>query len=129
MGKSPIRSAKNNAHTLSATSFTSAAQGWTFPSGHALNALVVYGVLAWSVLESVRSRSARAFVVAGAATLILAIGFTRVYFGAHSLSEVVTGYFAGSVWLVACIVAYRQLAVILPRVTRSTGDDLVPVSG
>lgn len=95
------------AHSLSATSFTSAAQSWSFPSGHALNALVVYGILACLVIEQTIGRRTRFWIAGIAVALVAVIGFTRMYLGVHSLSDVVTGYAAGGVWLAVCVAAYR----------------------
>jgi membrane-associated phospholipid phosphatase len=35
--------------------------------------------------------------------LVFAIGFSRLYLGAHYFSDVMAGYFAGTFWLVLCI--------------------------
>src|SRR5204863_9981679 len=51
---------------------------WSFPSGHAMESLIGYGMLAYMLLVLLpESRARRPVVVIGAATLILAIGFTR----------------------------------------------------
>src|SRR5437016_3333732 len=42
-------------------------------------------------------------VVLGAALLIIAIGFSRLYLGVHYFSDVVGGYAAGVLWLSACV--------------------------
>jgi membrane-associated phospholipid phosphatase len=77
---------------------------YSFPSGHAMESLVVYGVLAYfAVLALVRSWRARTAVVFGAALLVLLIGFSRLYLGVHYFSDVVAGYAAGGVWLSALI--------------------------
>jgi undecaprenyl-diphosphatase len=79
------------------------AQGWSFPSGHAMGSLVAYGMLAYLLILHLRSLRAKAAVVAGALLLVLAIGFTRLYLGVHYFSDVVAGYAAGTVWLAVCI--------------------------
>ena len=77
---------------------------WSFPSGHAMVSLIAYGMLAYLlvVLWSNR-RSTRISIVLGAALLIVAIGFSRLYLGVHYFSDVVGGYAAGVLWLSACI--------------------------
>jgi len=79
-------------------------QGWSFPSGHAMGSLIVFGMLAYLlILLGPRNRRAQVAIVGGATLLILAIGLSRLYLGAHYFSDVVGGYAAGMLWLSACI--------------------------
>jgi len=66
--------------------------------------LIAYGMLAY-VLIILRSRSHRSrLVIVGLTTLlVLTIGLSRLYLGAHYFSDVVGGYAAGMLWLSACI--------------------------
>jgi undecaprenyl-diphosphatase len=75
---------------------------WGFPSGHAMGALIGYGLLAYLMLLLPRPR-ARVVAVVLLAALILAIGFSRLYLGVHYLSDVLGGFAAGMVWLAAWI--------------------------
>jgi undecaprenyl-diphosphatase len=77
--------------------------GWSFPSGHSMGSFVVYGMLAYLIVLSVRQRAARNALVSALTLLVLAIGFSRVYLGAHWPSDVVGGFLAGTVWLTLCI--------------------------
>src|SRR5437879_8881372 len=77
---------------------------WSFPSGHALASLIGYGMLAYVLtLLWIHRRSAQIAVVLGAALLIIAIGFSRLYLGVHYFSDGVGGFAAGVLWLSACI--------------------------
>ena len=77
---------------------------WSFPSGHAMVALIGYGMLAYVlVVLGIRRRALQIAVVLGAAALIVAIGLSRLYLGVHYFSDVVGGYAAGAVWLSATI--------------------------
>jgi undecaprenyl-diphosphatase len=78
---------------------------WSFPSGHALESLVAYGLLAH--LVSTRYPAHRIAIDVAAAVLIVLIGFSRLYLGVHYLSDVVAGYAAGFVWLTACITGFE----------------------
>jgi membrane-associated phospholipid phosphatase len=77
--------------------------GWSFPSGHAMASLVVYGMLAYTLGLMVEIRAFRIGLIFVTVSLVLAIGFSRIYLGAHYFSDVLAGYFAASFWLAICI--------------------------
>jgi membrane protein DedA with SNARE-associated domain/membrane-associated phospholipid phosphatase len=72
---------------------------YSFPSGHAMESFVVYGMLAYFAVLALESWRARIAAVFGAVLLVLLIGFSRMYLGVHYFSDVVAGYAAGGVWL------------------------------
>ena len=79
-------------------------QSWSFPSGHAMESLVAYGMAAYLLITLLPgARARRRVIVLAATTLILAIGFSRMYLGVHYFSDVVGGFAAGALWLAACI--------------------------
>jgi undecaprenyl-diphosphatase len=82
------------------------APGNSFPSGHALGSMVVYGALALVFLAAVAPRWRKVFV-AVPAVLIVAIGFTRVALGVHYLSDVLAGWLLGAAWLSVTAYAFR----------------------
>jgi membrane-associated phospholipid phosphatase len=85
----------------------STADSFSFPSGHALVSLVVYGALAFLASSRLRSRRARLACFVAAGLLVLAIGFSRLYLGVHFLSDVLAGFSAGTAWLLICIATLR----------------------
>lgn len=80
-----------------------------FPSGHALFAILVLGILAYFIATHVRNRSLRMLSVAGLLTLVVSIGVSRVYLGAHWPSDVIGGYFFGGTLLATLIWCYKKL--------------------
>jgi undecaprenyl-diphosphatase len=76
---------------------------WSFPSGHALESTVDYGLIAHFLSRRFRER--RIAIRAAAISMIAIIGFGRLYLGVHFLSDVVGGYLAGFVWLSVCVAA------------------------
>jgi undecaprenyl-diphosphatase len=78
---------------------------YSFPSGHAMEAVVLYGMLAYFAVLALETWSARAAVVFGTSLLVLLIGFSRMYLDVHYFSDVVAGFAAGGVWLSTCITA------------------------
>lgn len=67
----------------------------SFPSGHATINTVLIGVVAVLVAHE-RSRLSRTIIYSVAATAAILIGFSRVYLGAHWLSDVLAGLLFGS---------------------------------
>lgn len=79
--------------------------GWSFPSGHAMGALVVYGMAAYMLARQLEGTLSRLLIVGFAGTLVVVIGFSRLYLGVHYLSDILAGYAIGLVWLAVCATA------------------------
>jgi membrane-associated phospholipid phosphatase len=79
------------------------ASGWSFPSGHALGTFVFCGVGAYLVYRYARSWMTTAIVVCIAFSWCLIMGFTRLYLGAHFLSDVAAGLVAATAWVAVCV--------------------------
>lgn len=71
-----------------------------FPSGHTMGATVFYGLSAL-ILVGIAQRW-RAQTLAAAASIIVAIGLSRIYLGAHYTSDVLGAFAAGAAWLAFC---------------------------
>ena len=80
---------------------------YSFPSGHATMSMVLFGFLAVLVSRRINPRW-RWFPFALAGLLIIGIGFSRLYLGAHWLSDVVGGYSLGLVWVTLLAIAYKR---------------------
>jgi undecaprenyl-diphosphatase len=79
------------------------ATGAAFPSGHAAQSIACYGALAVVMVTVSGSSRTRSFLIAGAVTIALAIGASRLYLGVHWLSDVVSGWLLAAGWLLALI--------------------------
>jgi membrane-associated phospholipid phosphatase len=95
------------------------AAGYSFPSGHAMVSLTVYGGLAFVIAASVGSRRAQLLVLISAIVLVLAIGFSRVYLGVHYASDVLAAYSAGLAWLTLCALTLLGASRLRARKHRS----------
>jgi len=82
--------------------------GYSFPSGHTMAATVLYTVLAVYVVTHLRRSSARLVVVLIAALLIAAVGFSRIYLGAHYLSDVLGAIAEGLAWSSLCLALFHS---------------------
>jgi membrane-associated phospholipid phosphatase len=79
---------------------------YSFPSGHALGSLVLYGFLA--VLLADRYPRYRIGIYSGASSIIMAIGLSRLFLGVHYPTDIIAGYAVGFVWLATCIWILRM---------------------
>jgi undecaprenyl-diphosphatase len=107
--------------------------GWSafsFPSGHSTANVVLYGVLAFLIAREVRP-AWRLPVALGAASLILLIAFSRLYLGAHQLSDVIGGLAFGTAWLALLGLSYlhRQSERIEPRGLLAVGCAALVLAG
>jgi membrane-associated phospholipid phosphatase len=81
----------------------------SFPSGHAMGAMIGYGMLAYAVMLSVKRRRIKALILVGLALWVGMIGFSRIYLRAHWFSDVIAGFLVGLAWLEFCL-AWVQVA-------------------
>ncbi len=80
--------------------------GFTFPSGHVMGALIAWGMLAYVLLITYsRRRWSDGVIGIGLVTLTGVIGFSRIYLGVHYLSDVIAGLAAGTLWIATCVTA------------------------
>jgi membrane protein DedA with SNARE-associated domain/membrane-associated phospholipid phosphatase len=84
------------------------AEFFGFPSGHATMAAVIFGILAVLVSHSM-GRWGRALVYGACAASVVAIGYSRIYLGAHWLSDVLAGLLFGTVIAAAFGVAIEAI--------------------
>jgi uncharacterized membrane protein YdjX (TVP38/TMEM64 family)/membrane-associated phospholipid phosphatase len=76
---------------------------YSFPSGHTASAVAFYGVLAAFLVSRFHDTRGRAALVAGAIAAVALVAFSRVYLGAHYLSDVVAAVCSSTVWVVLCL--------------------------
>ena len=83
--------------------------GYSFPSGHTMTATLFYGLLAVFLVIEVKPWWGRSIAAALAFAIICAVGFSRIYLGAHYFSDVVAAVAAGAAWLAICLTAVETL--------------------
>jgi membrane-associated phospholipid phosphatase len=93
-----------------------------FPSGHAVRAATVYGLVAWLVLLVVRRRWLRVTIAGLAVTAILGSALARVALVAHWPTDVVAGVVVGTAWLVISLQLVRPQLVHLPTPEACVAD-------
>ena len=81
---------------------------YSFPSGHTLMATVFYGTLCGLVVSRAHHWRWRLLAIAVTGLMILLVGFSRIYLGAHFLSDVLAAIAEGLAWLAFCFVAVGE---------------------
>ncbi len=87
-----------------------AVAGFSFPSQSVMLATAVYGFFAVLVAREMPGRK-RVWPYVVGALLVGLLGFSRLYLGAHWLSDVLAGASLGLLWITALGIAYRRRVV------------------
>lgn len=80
---------------------------FSFPSGHVAAATLLYGFLAAYAVGHVKHDAWRAVALCAAAFMIVLVGVTRMYLGAHFLSDVLGAFAAAIAWLALCLMVFQ----------------------
>lgn len=97
----------------------------SFPSGHAITSVIIFGTLAYLVIRLESTVRMRRWTLALAAGMILLIGLSRIYLGVHYPSDVLAGWLVGIVWATFAalsIEVIRYFAYREPAVAREEED-------
>lgn len=89
-------------------------RSFSFPSGHAMMGMVVFGMLAYLLYRHLHSRLACVLDILIAAIAIVGIGLSRVYLGVHYPTDILGGWIGGGVWLLAAILSLEALHRLYP---------------
>ncbi len=75
----------------------------SFPSGHAMSSVIVYGTVAYLAARLQRNLASRVATMVFAAVIILLICSSRLYLGVHFPSDVLAGVIIGLAWAAFCM--------------------------
>jgi undecaprenyl-diphosphatase len=71
----------------------------SFPSGHSAISVALYGFLAFILMKQIRNKFEKTTILVASILIILLIGLSRIYLGAHYPTDVMGGFLVGAVWL------------------------------
>ncbi len=73
--------------------------GFSYPSGHTICAFVFYGTLMLLIYKKVKGKYKKPLLI-GFSLMIFLTGFSRIYFGAHYLTDVLASVILGLIILI-----------------------------
>ena len=73
--------------------------GFSYPSGHTISAVLLYGTLILLVYKKVHGKYRKPLIICFSLMIIL-ISISRIYFGVHFLTDVIASIILGSIILI-----------------------------
>ncbi len=84
------------------------ATGYSFPSGHTMNATAFLGFIAYVTITEERiSLHKKLLIILIASFVVLSISVSRIYLGVHFPSDILAGWATGGSWLVLCVIFHK----------------------
>jgi membrane-associated phospholipid phosphatase len=80
---------------------------FSFPSGHTILATVFWGTLCIYAFSCTRDKKKRVLMAALCFSLIALVGFSRMYVGAHYLSDVMGAFLEGVAWIASSLLIVK----------------------
>ncbi|MGP1717381.1 MAG: phosphatase PAP2 family protein [Methylophilus sp.] len=84
---------------------------YSFPSGHVVASTVFYGVLVALLISQTRSWRRAVYILMTAFAMVVLVAFSRMYLGAHYLSDVLAAFLEAIAWLALCLMAVQSYRV------------------
>ncbi len=99
----------------------------SFPSGHVMHYTNLFGLLTYLLATNWHSGKLRNTLIAVCSALIICIGPSRVYLGAHWPSDVMAGYLYGGLWFGGVMVLYLRVKAWIHPPQGSTPEAMKPL--
>jgi undecaprenyl-diphosphatase len=98
----------------------------SFPSGHAMSSVIVYGTVAYLAARLQRNVASRVLTLVFAAFMIASICVSRLYLGVHFPSDVLAGVIVGLAWAGLCMAMLEASQIYAKRNAPQLLKDEVP---
>jgi undecaprenyl-diphosphatase len=87
----------------------------SFPSGHAMSSVIVYGTVAYLAARLQQRLASRVLTLTFAAVIILLICASRMYLGVHYPSDIAAGLVVGLAWAGFCMAVLEAAQLYAKR--------------
>lgn len=88
---------------------------FSFPSGHAVVAVIFFGLIAYFFKDSIRSVVWRRIYIFACVLLAVAVCVSRLYLNAHWLSDILAGVALGVFWITLFIILFHFFTSLSPK--------------
>jgi undecaprenyl-diphosphatase len=88
---------------------------YSFPSGHAMSATIVYSTVAYLAARLQRTRAARLAISLVATIVVALVCLSRLYLGVHYPSDVLAGVIIGLAWASFCMATLEAIQLYARR--------------
>lgn len=82
--------------------------GYSYPSGHAMISLSIYGFLLYLVFKKINNKFIKYSIGGLLLILILSVGVSRIYLGVHYASDIIGGYLLALIELILIIEFFNK---------------------
>lgn len=76
---------------------------FSFPSGHSTSIMALIGIICYFIFIDAQPKWLRNLLLLLGGSLILSVGFSRIYLGVHFLTDVTAGYMLGFLWVMLAV--------------------------
>ena len=99
----------------------------SFPSGHVMHYMNLFGMLTYFLATNWRSGRLRNALIALCVSLIALVGPSRIYLGAHWPSDVMAGYAYGGLWFGGLMALYLRVKAWVHPAKGTTPEAMKPL--
>lgn len=99
----------------------------SFPSGHVMHYMNWFGLLTYFLATNWKSGRLRNIIITICTAMILLVGPSRVYLGAHWPSDVMAGYIYGGLWFGGMMTLYLRIKAWIHPPAGKTPEVMKPL--